>query len=227
MAKEAGVVKSLSGKAVAVDQNGNERELKVGDIVYMGESVKTSDAADKVTIVANNGKELTVLGSDTLSLNPNTIGAEGLADISALQNAILNGGDLTKLEETAAGGNAAAGGGDGVSLGEARFAEGGHYSNINETYRNLTDTNRAFASYDSPIGGYNDGNSGDDTIIPGAPLVTFVNDTNNDGTLSRVEHGDDTDINTSKVLITVPNDGTVRAGDVLNVTVTDPDGNKL
>ena len=227
MAKEAGVVKSLTGKAVAVDQNGNARELKVGDIVYMGESVKTSDAADKVTIVANNGKEITILGDDTLALNQSTIGSDGLADISALQNAILNGGDLTKLEETAAGGNAAAaGGGDGVSLSDAQFAEGGHYSNINETYRNLTDTNRAFASYDSPIGGYNDGNSGDDTIIPGAPLVTFVNDTNNDGTLSRVEHGNDTDINTSKVLITVPNDGTVRAGDVLNVTVTDPDGNK-
>lgn len=233
MAKEAGVVKSLSGKAVAVDQNGNERELKVGDIVYMGESVKTSDAADKVTIVANNGKELTVLGSDTLSLNPNTIGAEGLADISALQNAILNGGDLTKLEETAAGGNAAAGGGDGVSLGEARFAEGGHYSNINETYRNLTDTNRAFASYDSPIGGYNDGNDGDNgdnganaNIIPGAPTVKFINDINGNHTLSRVEHGNDTNINTSKVLITVPNDGTVRAGDILKVTVTDPNGNE-
>ena len=227
MAKEAGVVKSLSGKAVAVDQNGNARELKVGDIVYMGESVKTSDAADKVTIVANNGKEITILGDDTLALNQSTIGSDGLADISALQNAILNGGDLTKLEETAAGGNAAAaGGGDGVSLSDAQFAEGGHYSNINETYRNLTDTNRAFASYDNPVGGYRDGNDGDDTIIPGAPLVTFVNDTNNDGTLSRVEHGNDTDINTSKVLITVPNDGTVRAGDVLNVTVTDPDGNK-
>ena len=233
MAKEAGVVKSLSGKAVAVDQNGNERELKVGDIVYMGESVKTSDAADKVTIVANNGKELTVLGSDTLSLNPNTIGAEGLADISALQNAILNGGDLTKLEETAAGGNAAAGGGDGVSLGEARFAEGGHYSNINENYRNLTDTNRAFASYDSPIGGYNDGNDGDNgdngantNIIPGAPIVKFINDINGNHTLSRVEHGNDTNINTSKVLITVPNDGTVRAGDILKVTVTYPNGNE-
>ena len=227
MAKEAGVVKSLTGKAVAVDQNGNARELKVGDIVYMGESVKTSDAADKVTIVANNGKEITILGDDTLALNQSTIGSDGLADISALQNAILNGGDLTKLEETAAGGNAAAaGGGDGVSLSDAQFAEGGHYSNINETYRNLTDTNRAFASYDNPVGGYRDGNDGDDTIIPGAPLVTFVNDTNNDGTLSRVEHGNDTDINTSKVLITVPNDGTVRAGDVLNVTVTDPDGNK-
>ena len=226
MAKEVGVVKSLNGKAVAVDQNGNERELKVGDIVYMGESVKTSDAADKVTIVANNGKELTVLGSDTLSLNPSTIGAEGLADISALQNAILNGGDLTKLEETAAGGNAAAGGGgDGVSLGAASFAEGGHYSNINETYRNLTDTNRAFESYDSSIGGYS--NDGDDTIIPGAPTVKFVSDDPDDGILTRVEHANDNDLNTSKVLITVPNDGTVRVGDVLNITVTDPNGNEV
>ena len=223
MAKEAGVVKSLSGKAVAVDQNGNERELKVGDIVYMGESVKTSDAADKVTIVANNGKELTVLGSDTLSLNPNTIGAEGLADISALQNAILNGGDLTKLEETAAGGNAAAGGGDGVSLGEARFAEGGHYSNINETYRNLTDTNRAFASYDSPIGGYNDGNANGGDLTPPKPSVSveFTEDKNNDGFLTYTENKNDGKQNESPVLIKVSN---VIPGDILHVTLTKPDG---
>ncbi|WP_103586021.1 retention module-containing protein [Campylobacter concisus] len=269
MAREAGVVKSLTGKAVAVDQNGNARELKVGDIVYIGESIKTSDAADKVTIVANNGKEITILGDDTLALNQNTIGSDGLADVSALQNAILNGGDLTKLEETAAGGNAAAaGGGDGVSLSDARFAEGGHYSNINENYRNLTDANRAFASYDSPIGGYSDENGDSNredgstatpvtpttpvtpvvpttpttpvtpvtpttpvvpnnpAIIPGAPTVKFVNDINSNHTLSRVEHGNDTNINTSKVLITVPNDGTVRAGDVLKVTVTDPNGNE-
>ncbi|MBE9828294.1 retention module-containing protein [Campylobacter concisus] len=222
MAKEAGVVKFISGKAVAIDQNGNERELKVGDILYMGESIKTSDAADKITIVSNNGKEITIVGNETLALNQSTIGAEGLADVSDLQNAILNGGDLTKLEETAAGGNTAAGGGDGVSLGDAKFAEGGHYSNINATYRSLSDTNRAFASYDSPISGYN---GGDDTIIPSDPLVTFISDLNNDGTLSRVEHARDTNLNTSKVLITIPNDGTVRAGDILNITITKPDGN--
>ncbi|WP_149717185.1 retention module-containing protein [Campylobacter concisus] len=222
MAKEAGVVKFISGKAVAIDQNGNERELKVGDILYMGESIKTSDAADKITIVSNNGKEITIVGNDTLALNQSTIGAEGLADVSDLQNAILNGGDLTKLEETAAGGNTAAGGGDGVSLSDAKFAEGGHYSNINATYRNLSDTNRAFASYDSPISGYN---GGDDTIIPSNPLVTFISDLNNDGTLSRVEHARDTNLNTSKVLITIPNDGTVRVGDILNITITKPDGN--
>jgi len=222
LAKEAGVVKFISGKAVAIDQNGNERELKVGDILYMGESIKTSDAADKITIVSNNGKEITIVGNDTLALNQSTIGTEGLADVSDLQNAILNGGDLTKLEETAAGGNTAAGGGDGVSLSDAKFAEGGHYSNINATYRNLSDTNRAFASYDSPISGYN---GGDDTIIPSNPLVTFISDLNNDGTLSRVEHARDTNLNTSKVLITIPNDGTVRAGDILNITITKPDGN--
>lgn len=192
----------------------------------MGESIKTSDAADKITIVSNNGKEITIVGNDTLALNQSTIGAEGLADVSDLQNAILNGGDLTKLEETAAGGNTAAGGGDGVSLSDAKFAEGGHYSNINATYRNLSDANRAFASYDSPIGGYRDGNDDDDTIIPGTPTVKFINDINGNHTLSRVEHGNDTNINTSKVLITVPNDGTVRAGDVLKITVTDPNGNE-
>jgi len=225
VAKEAGVVKSLSGKAVAIDQNGNERELKIGDIVYMNESIKTSNAADKITIVSNNGKEITIVGDDTLVLNQNTIGAEGLASISDLQNAILNGGDLTKLEETAAGGDTAAGGGgDGVSLGDARFAEGGHYSNISETYRNLSDTNRAFASYENTVSGYS---GGDINIIPGNPIVTFISDTNNDGILSRVEHAQDTNLHTSKVLITVPNDGSVRAGDVLNITITEPNGNQI
>ena len=224
MAREAGVVKSLTGKAVAVDQNGNARELKVGDIVYIGESIKTSDAADKVTIVANNGKEITILGDDTLALNQNTIGSDGLADVSALQNAILNGGDLTKLEETAAGGNAAAaGGGDGVSLSDARFADGGHYSNINENYRNLTDTNRAFASYDSPIGGYSDGNANGGDLIPPKPSVSveFKEDRNNDGFLTYTENENDSKQNESPVTITATN---VIPGDILHIKLTKPDG---
>ncbi|WP_103642578.1 retention module-containing protein [Campylobacter concisus] len=224
MAREAGVVKSLTGKAVAVDQNGNARELKVGDIVYIGESIKTSDAADKVTIVANNGKEITILGDDTLALNQNTIGSDGLADVSALQNAILNGGDLTKLEETAAGGNAAAaGGGDGVSLSDARFAEGGHYSNINENYRNLTDANRAFASYDSPIGGYSDGNANGGDLIPPKPSVSveFKEDRNNDGFLTYTENENDSKQNESPVTITATN---VIPGDILHIKLTKPDG---
>ncbi|WP_188115657.1 beta strand repeat-containing protein, partial [Campylobacter concisus] len=57
---------------------------------------------------------------------------ETVADISALQQAILKGTDLNALEETAAGGPQAGGnGGDGVSLSSTSFAEGGHISNIN------------------------------------------------------------------------------------------------
>lgn len=35
----------------------------------MNESIKTSNAADKITIVSNNGKEITIVGDDTLVLN--------------------------------------------------------------------------------------------------------------------------------------------------------------
>ena len=233
MAKEAGIIKVIQGKVHALNAlTGESRELHEGDALYQGEKVITEGADTKVVMSQPDGKELTLLGNDTLTLDGSATTGEkisdeaSVADVSALQKALLNGTDLSGLEETAAGGNTAAGGGDGVSLSEARFAEGGHYSNISETYRNLSDTNRAFASYDNPVGGYRDGNDGDDTIIPSAPTVKFVNDINGNHTLSRVEHKDDTDINTSKVLITVPNDGTVRAGDVLKVTVTDPNGNE-
>ena len=77
------------------------------------------------------------------------------------------------LKRQQAGGNAAAGGagGDGVSLGAASFAEGGHYANINENFRNLTDANRAFDSFNSPIGGYadNSDNGEGDNVAPQNP----------------------------------------------------------
>ena len=177
MAAKLGSIKSISGQTevIAVDKSGNERILKVGDSLYEGESVKTTSADAKVVIVANDGKEVSMVGEDTISLDSkeaaNTQSAN--PEVAALQNALLNGANITDLEETAAGGNAAAGGagGDGVSLGAASFAEGGHYANINENFRNLTDANRAFDSFNSPIGGYADnGDNGEgDNVAPQNP----------------------------------------------------------
>lgn len=156
MAAKLGSIKSISGQTevIAVDKSGNERILKVGDSLYEGESIKTTSADAKVVIVANDGKEVSVVGEDTISLDPKEAANAQSAnpEVAALQNALLNGANITDLEETAAGGNAAAGGagGDGVSLGAASFAEGGHYANINENFRNLTDANRAFDSFNSP-----------------------------------------------------------------------------
>ncbi|WP_149703196.1 retention module-containing protein [Campylobacter concisus] len=177
MAAKLGSIKSISGQTevIAVDKSGNERILKVGDSLYEGESIKTTSADAKVVIVANDGKEVSVVGEDTISLDPKEVANAQSAnpEVAALQNALLNGANITDLEETAAGGNAAAGGagGDGVSLGAASFAEGGHYANINENFRNLTDANRAFDSFNSPIGGYADNgeNGENDNVAPQNP----------------------------------------------------------
>ena len=177
MAAKLGSIKLISGQTevIAVDKSGNERILKVGDSLYEGESIKTTSADAKVVIVANDGKEVSIVGEDTISLDPKEAASAQSAnpEIAALQNALLNGANITDLEETAAGGNAAAGGagGDGVSLGAASFAEGGHYANINENFRNLTDANRAFDSFNSPIGGYadNNDNSEGDNVAPQNP----------------------------------------------------------
>ena len=177
MAAKLGSIKSISGQTevIAVDKSGNERILKVGDSLYEGESIKTTSADAKVVITANDGKEVSIVGEDTISLDPKEAANAQSAnpEVAALQNALLNGANITDLEETAAGGNAAAGGagGDGVSLGAASFAEGGHYANINENFRNLTDANRAFDSFNSPIGGYADNNDNGegDNVAPQNP----------------------------------------------------------
>ncbi|WP_103583503.1 beta strand repeat-containing protein [Campylobacter concisus] len=134
MANEAGVVKSVTGGSVRALNNatGEVRNLSVGDIVYQNEKIITDSADSKVTITQTDGKEITLIGKDTITLDQDTNSNQTVADISALQKAILNGTDLNALEETAAGGPQAGGnGGDGVSLSSTSFAEGGHISNIN------------------------------------------------------------------------------------------------
>ena len=231
MAKETGTVKIVQGKVQALNAlTGESRELHVGDALYQGEKVITEGADAKVTISQPDGKKLTLLGNDTITLDRSTATNEkfgdeaSTADVSSLQKALLNGSDLSNLEETAAGGDTAAGGNsDGTSLSAASFDEGGHYSNINETYRNLTDSNRAFASYDSPIGGYSDGNANGGDLTPPTPSVSveFTEDKNNDGFLTYTENKNDGKQNESPVLIKVSN---VIAGDILHVTLTKPDG---
>ena len=48
MQTQAGVVKSIEGKVVAVDSSGAKRELNVGDVVYLGESIVGQDTSSKI-----------------------------------------------------------------------------------------------------------------------------------------------------------------------------------
>ena len=142
MSKEIGVVKNVTqGSVKAVSPTGESRELKVGDIVYQGEKIVTESTDAKVVIAKADGKEISLIGKDSINLDQSVSeNSQTTADINSLQKAILGGQDLNALEETAAGGNQAGGnaGGDGVSLGAASFAQGGHYSNISANFSNLS-----------------------------------------------------------------------------------------
>ena len=171
--QKLGVIKNiLGGEVVAVDKSGNERVLKVGDSIFEGETIK-ANGSTKAVIAANDGKEVSLQNGESLSLDKEANALSDNPEIASIQKALLNGANITDLEETAAGGNQGGGNatGDGVSLGTASFAEGGHYSNINENYRNLTDANRAFQTPENSIGGYNDAGTDADTTTPISPVT--------------------------------------------------------
>ena len=183
MATRIGIIKSISQGAnvIATAKDGTQRVLKVGDEIFLGETIQTTDFDSKVVITANDGKDIAIIGKDTLNLDKSvaqneSFGDDSVADVSAIQKALLDGANITDLEETAAGGNQGGNaGGDGVSLGTASFEEGGHYSNINENYRNLTDANKAFQTPENSIGGYNDGNdAGANDIAANSPVAIKI-----------------------------------------------------
>ncbi|WP_148824452.1 hypothetical protein [Campylobacter concisus] len=178
MSKEIGVVKNVTqGSVKAVSLTGESRELKVGDIVYQGEKIVTESTDAKVVIAKADGKEISLIGKDSINLDQ-SVGenSQTTADITSLQKSILSGEGLAGLEETAAGGNQAGGnaGGDGVSLGAASFAQGGHYSNISANFNNLGDLGATFEAPVSSVGGGQSENLGDgaavDNIVPQPPL---------------------------------------------------------
>ena len=144
MSKVKGLIKSIIGTdaIVAVDANGNQRILKAGDVIYDNEVIKEQDGV-KV--------EVQPLNSENEKASDET-GKE----IASLQEQLLNGKNISDLEETAAGGNASAGGsnsGDGVSLGAASFANGGHHSNINANFENLSSQANASAEAFTNVSG--------------------------------------------------------------------------
>ena len=127
MSKVKGLIKSIIGTdaIVAVDANGNQRILKAGDVIYDNEVIKEQD-----------GVKVEVQAAQTQNENASD---ETGKEIASLQEQLLNGKNISDLEETAAGGTQSAGGvsSNGVSLGAAGFANGGHYSNVNANFGDL------------------------------------------------------------------------------------------
>ena len=143
MSKVKGLIKSIIGTdaIVAVDANGNQRTLKAGDVIYDNEVIKEQD-----------GVKVEVQAAQTQNENASD---ETGKEIASLQEQLLNGKNISDLEETAAGGTQSAGGvsSNGVSLGAASFEQGGHYSNINANFENLSSQANASAEAFTNVSG--------------------------------------------------------------------------
>ena len=143
MSKVKGLIKSIIGTdaIVAVDANGNQRTLKAGDVIYDNEVIKEQD-----------GVKVEVQAAQTQ--NENASDKTG-KEIASLQEQLLNGKNIADLEETAAGGTQSAGGvsSNGVSLGAAGFANGGHESNINANFGDLSSQANASAEAFTNVSG--------------------------------------------------------------------------
>lgn len=143
MSKVKGLIKSIIGTdaIVAVDANGNQRTLKAGDVIYDNEVIKEQ-----------YGVKVEVQAAQTQNENASD---ETGKEIASLQEQLLNGKNISDLEETAAGGTQSAGGvsSNGVSLGAAGFTNGGHYSNINANFGDLSSQANASAEAFTNVSG--------------------------------------------------------------------------
>ncbi|WP_103590526.1 Ig-like domain-containing protein [Campylobacter concisus] len=143
MSKVKGLIKSIIGTdaIVAVDANGNQRTLKAGDVIYDNEVIKEQDGVKVEVQAAQTQNEK---ASD-----------ETGKEIASLQEQLLNGKNISDLEETAAGGTQSAGGvsSNGVSLGAAGFENGGHESNINANFGDLSSQANASAEAFTNVSG--------------------------------------------------------------------------
>ena len=143
MSKVKGLIKSIIGTdaIVAVDANGNQRTLKAGDVIYDNEVIKEQDGVKVEVQVAQ-------------TQNENASDETG-KEIASLQEQLLNGKNISDLEETAAGGTQSAGGvsSNGVSLGAAGFANGGHESNVSANFGDLSSQANASAEAFTNVSG--------------------------------------------------------------------------
>ena len=143
MSKVKGLIKSIIGTdaIVAVDANGNQKSLKAGDVIYDNEVIKEQDGV-KVEVQA------------VQTQNENASDETG-KEIASLQEQLLNGKNISDLEETAAGGTQSAGGvsSNGVSLGAAGFANGGHESNVSANFGDLSSQANASAEAFTNVSG--------------------------------------------------------------------------
>ena len=160
--KVVGVVKSIVGTdaVIAIDEDGNQRAIFPGDNLYDNEKLL------ELSGVQVNVEPVTVADAQKKS-EPKSD-----KEVASLQDALLNGKDISELEETAAGGNAGGGNAssDGVSLGAASFATSGHESSIH------ADANAISEVASARVAGVTNVSGGAEEFVSSLETLTVANE---------------------------------------------------
>ena len=160
--KVVGVVKSIVGTdaVIAIDEDGNQRAIFPGDNLYDNEKLL------ELSGVQVNVEPVTVADSHKKS-EPKSD-----KEVASLQDALLNGKDISELEETAAGGNAGGGNAssDGVSLGAASFVASGHESSIH------ADANAISEVAPASVAGVTNVSGGAEEFVSSLETLTVANE---------------------------------------------------
>lgn len=160
--KVVGVVKSIVGTdaVIAIDEDGNQRAIFPGDTLYDNEKLL------ELSGVQVNVEPVTVADAQKKS-EPKSD-----KEVASLQDALLNGKDISELEETAAGSNAGGGNAssDGVSLGAASFVASGHESSIH------ADTNAYSQVAPASVAGVTNVSGGAEEFTSSLETLTVANE---------------------------------------------------
>ena len=160
--KVVGVVKSIVGTdaVIAIDEDGNQRAIFPGDTLYDNEKLL------ELSGVQVNVEPVTVADAQKKS-EPKSD-----KEVASLQDALLNGKDISELEETAAGAPAGGGNasGDGVSLGAASFVASGHESSIH------ADANAISEVAPASVAGVTNVNGGAEEFTSSLETLTVANE---------------------------------------------------
>ena len=160
--KVVGIVKSIVGTdaVIAIDEDGNQRAIFPGDTLYDNEKLL------ELSGVQVNVEPVTVADTHKKSETKSD------KEVASLQDALLNGKDISELEETAAGGNAGGGNatGDGVSLGAASFIASGHESSIH------ADTSAISEVASASVAGVSNVSGGAEEFVSSLETLTVANE---------------------------------------------------
>lgn len=160
--KVVGVVKSIVGTdaVIAIDEDGNQRAIFPGDTLYDNEKLL------ELSGVQVNVEPVTVADAQKKGESKSD------KEVASLQDALLNGRDISELEETAAGGNAGGGNasGDGVSLGAASFVASGHESSIH------ADANAISEVAPASVAGVTNVSGGAEEFVSSLETLTVANE---------------------------------------------------